>query len=414
MADYASGYDPKYGYNRNAFAHKTPATYVIGKILQGITTPIGLASEAIASSKDKKRSKSDPDAHSGVPSEQVEELKTETSISDTTEATSDHQQQGSEDYGIDRDETTWALDEAAADDAKNKKDDEEAKSNTAPEITDLISSIQPGGPPAYQRGSQMPFPVIIPQRRPGTKTRGFVRAYAPVLQDSGIDEAMFLNFLKSFHRASQASPIFDVIIISCNLASNALIINPVIGAIAGAGIFAVQMGAYIGQEMQERWRTNEFLDAANQDIFMPRGLFAMIVMYEQSVDDSMQYEKKTVDIGATALAKYGDSLLKSGDVDIEGEEGEKATKKDEIKEKMKRLRIQSGKTREAEMPVNCAPLVFPAMEAAANSAEKGDQSGLEKMKASSKGASKFVNQYMDRRAQATFVSHHCLPSYTTR
>ena len=45
-------------------------------------------------------------------------------------------------------------------------------------------------------------PVVIPQRRPGSKTRGFMRAYAPVLADYDIDEKAFLDFLKAFHKAS--------------------------------------------------------------------------------------------------------------------------------------------------------------------------------------------------------------------
>lgn len=41
-------------------------------------------------------------------------------------------------------------------------------------------------------------PVIIPRRRPQAKARGFVTAYAPVLADSRIDEAGFLEFLDGF------------------------------------------------------------------------------------------------------------------------------------------------------------------------------------------------------------------------
>ncbi len=48
-------------------------------------------------------------------------------------------------------------------------------------------------------------PIVIPQRRPGSKTRGFVRAYAPVLVDHDIDQETFLTFLRSFHKASQVS-----------------------------------------------------------------------------------------------------------------------------------------------------------------------------------------------------------------
>ncbi len=52
-------------------------------------------------------------------------------------------------------------------------------------------------------------PIVIPQRRPGSKTRGFVRAYAPVLLEHDIDQETFLTFLKSFHKASQVSRPFS-------------------------------------------------------------------------------------------------------------------------------------------------------------------------------------------------------------
>ena len=48
-------------------------------------------------------------------------------------------------------------------------------------------------------------PVVIPQRRPGSKGRGFMRAYAPVLLDYDINEEFFLAFLKTFHKASMVS-----------------------------------------------------------------------------------------------------------------------------------------------------------------------------------------------------------------
>lgn len=48
-------------------------------------------------------------------------------------------------------------------------------------------------------------PVVIPQRRPGSKGRGFMRAYAPVLSDYDMSEEFFLAFLKTFHKASMVS-----------------------------------------------------------------------------------------------------------------------------------------------------------------------------------------------------------------
>ena len=59
MSDYNSGYDPKYGYNRNAFAHKTLGTAVMGRVIKIIVTPLGLVSEAIHARNDKRRPSSD-------------------------------------------------------------------------------------------------------------------------------------------------------------------------------------------------------------------------------------------------------------------------------------------------------------------------------------------------------------------
>ena len=58
-------------------------------------------------------------------------------------------------------------------------------------------------PPRNRLSSKLQYPVIIPQRRPGSKIRGFVRAYAPVLADHDINQDTFLYFLKTFHKASQ-------------------------------------------------------------------------------------------------------------------------------------------------------------------------------------------------------------------
>lgn len=48
-------------------------------------------------------------------------------------------------------------------------------------------------------------PVVIPQRRPGSKERGFIRAYAPCLEERGIGQEAFLNFLSECNQALQGS-----------------------------------------------------------------------------------------------------------------------------------------------------------------------------------------------------------------
>ncbi|KAK0918058.1 hypothetical protein LTR57_012055 [Friedmanniomyces endolithicus] len=92
----------------------------------------------------------------------------------------------------------------------------------------------------------LPLPVIIPQRRPRNKTRGFVRAYAPVLADSDIDQATFLSFLDNLYKSSQASPVFTVIFISATIAGFAP------SLIAMAVTTAVQVAAHVGAEVQGR------------------------------------------------------------------------------------------------------------------------------------------------------------------
>ena len=52
---------------------------------------------------------------------------------------------------------------------------------------------------------RLPCPVIIPQRRPRDRSRGFARAYAPVLANCGVSQEMFLHFIKDFYEASKAS-----------------------------------------------------------------------------------------------------------------------------------------------------------------------------------------------------------------
>lgn len=57
----------------------------------------------------------------------------------------------------------------------------------------------------------LPVPVIIPERRPGSKHRGFVRAYAPVLLDCGIDQDTFMDFLIGFEASIKVRLIWQSI-----------------------------------------------------------------------------------------------------------------------------------------------------------------------------------------------------------
>lgn len=438
MSGYDSGYDPMYGYNRNAFAHKTMGTAVMGQVVKMIVTPLGLVSEAVHARKEKRRPSSnaapqeagsrsstaeggsgkedaisteeraqiEDSAYVDVPPEVAEELITSGQAESTSRKTPTHElvPQDKEEDGVDRDEADWALDEAAADGEDNELASRDEKDNVRIEerIANKAGDLATNSPLSKRSKQKLPFPVIVPQRRPGTKTRGFVRAYPPVLEEVGISQDAFLGFLKDLHTAAQASPVFDVIMIATAIAGGYP--DPIIGL----AVQAVQIAAGIGQEIQERYRTNKFLTQANKDFFIPKGLYAMIVTYKTGGSEQPDVGIERVDLGAAAVAKYGGGVQQDETVAEPGSP-EMPKMLDDVKEKMKQLRIASGETHgEAEMPVTCAPLIFPALDAAAASspAAKDERNGDgigQSIKAKSKSASKFVNDYNDRRAQASYV-----------
>ena len=52
---------------------------------------------------------------------------------------------------------------------------------------------------------KFPLPVILPQRRPQARARGFIRAYAPDLAIKDVNQETFLDFIENFNAASLAS-----------------------------------------------------------------------------------------------------------------------------------------------------------------------------------------------------------------
>ncbi|KAL4972051.1 hypothetical protein BDW66DRAFT_155090 [Aspergillus desertorum] len=63
--------------------------------------------------------------------------------------------------------------------------------NPAHLADDFLKRYPP--PPPGTASGWLRLPVIIPQRRPGVRVRGFVRAYAPDLEPCGIDQDTFMD-----------------------------------------------------------------------------------------------------------------------------------------------------------------------------------------------------------------------------
>lgn len=112
----------------------------------------------------------------------------------------------------------------------------------AASLTSMIGDAAP---------ARLSLAVIIPQRRPKKRVRGFLRAYAPDLMGCGIDQAEFMAFLDGFNSEVAASPWVGAI----NLAGAAVGAIPgfVFGAAPAVG-FSLQLAAGIYTEISARKR----------------------------------------------------------------------------------------------------------------------------------------------------------------
>ena len=98
----------------------------------------------------------------------------------------------------------------------------------------------------------------------------------------------------------------------------------------------VQAAAGIGQEIQEWYYTNKFLAQMNKELFIPKRLYTMIVTYKTSGSDQPEVGIERVDLGATAIAKYGGEVQPDTTV-AESGSSEEPKMLEDVKEKMKQL-----------------------------------------------------------------------------
>lgn len=119
-------------------------------------------------------------------------------------------------------------------------------------------------PQEIQSPGRLTLPVVLPQRRPKDRTRGFIRAYAPELMNAGIDQDMFLDFLETFNTATQASPWMNAI----NMAGIALLPLHLAPGIGQAATVALYLTVEIMKNMQSRKRlTLPHLLSASQKLY---------------------------------------------------------------------------------------------------------------------------------------------------
>ncbi|KAI0506612.1 hypothetical protein F5B22DRAFT_660160 [Xylaria bambusicola] len=151
--------------------------------------------------------------------------------------------------------------------------------------------------------ARLQYPVILPQRRPKRRHRGFIRAYAPDLLACGIDQQTFIAFLDELDKSTAWSPLVEVI----NLSTIATVAIP--GGIGAAVSIPIQIATGIYKELQGRKGQNEFLHKMNAEMFRPRGLYCLIVAYSPSAKEQVTQENIAAAVGTrteASTATFGD------------------------------------------------------------------------------------------------------------
>ena len=343
---------------------------LLGKAINPL---VGLASEAIQHNKDKKaqerrQSSPQPDnSNSSSPQQSppgdlppaYAEIATSPRSRSPSPGVSDTGSNSGDE--TDNDEDDWAR-EAIQDELANPPN-EKPVTNVSKLIGDFFARH-----PDHLRGAPyapLPCPVIIPQRRPNAKNRGFVRAYAPVLQDSGIEQSLFSDFLEGFGQAIRGQGAFTAF-------NGAVAISVMAETVAAGSVdpiihfaaLAVHLSVEAGRRVYESVKTNNYLTEMNERLFKPHGLYAMIMTYKPGSNQISQIaDMNTNTISAVAAREGGRS----------------------------KVRTSAGKATDDQIP-ECAPLIFPALENA-NDEEKAN---------AFKRSMAFIGEYQDKRAQATW------------
>ena len=265
------------------------------------------------------------------------------------------------------DEANWALDEAAEEVAAPKAKEPRLQYGVTaqPTIESFCSLVMAKFPPLNRPTNPLLRPVIIPQRRPGARNRGFIHAYAPTLADKGIPQDAFLSFIETFHQATQASPLLNVVFLSAGVVGFVpepicQITSTVIQFAAGAAIY-----------LQTTQRTHSFLDEMNDRLFKPRGLYAMVMKY-------IPNGTRPIDVQQADL----NTMISKQDAPHRSYQNFRA--------------VNAGRSYgTVEMP-DSAPLVFPALDEAAQTQDPATASKL-------KSSMAFIADYYDKRGQASYV-----------
>ncbi|KAH0840878.1 putative fad binding domain protein [Fonsecaea pedrosoi] len=321
--------------------------FPIKLLAKGVTGAYGLAREAMADHDVKKTTTGQ--THLQVPAS----TEAETDLSDTSSVESS-----------DGEAAAQELDEVQQSIAPKPKDIQLDNAHDVDEVLEAFMKRHP--PPNYSPGAGiLEMPVILPQRRPKSKERGFIRAYAPMLQTCGVEQGEFLDFLDAFGKAIKLHPVFHAFNLACAGAviASDIMVGPMFPVHVGAMV--IHTGVELSRRQYVKYESNKYLDNMNESFFKPRGLYALVMAYQPDSDDVMQNVDMNTHV-VTSIAKR-DSGRGS------------------------RFANAAGSSREVEIPES-APIIFPELD---------DLPAGEKENAFKRSSKRLVD-YFDRRAQAKF------------
>ncbi|RXG46112.1 hypothetical protein VDGE_03343 [Verticillium dahliae] len=227
-------------------------------------------------------------------------------------------------------------------------------------------------------------------RRPKNRARGFVRAYAPVLNTAGIDQATFLDFVDTFNKSLEPNPYLNVI----NLAGFAGEAAPdPFSLLIG---LAVDVGTYALLEADSRNRSSRFLDCINAGFFMPRGLACFCATWRSDAES----QEKLV----TAVDFEGQTFEAPTETDFIQQTRkamlQKSSRDDMVNKLQQQIQERMKPCRGAFNWPEPAPLIFPsADETKAVMCTKPDG----KPKGGFDRGEVWADNFSDRRAQAKWM-----------
>ena len=218
-----------------------------GKIGKGIAGIVGLGQEAYHHNKAKKEAASGNETNlSGEPSSSIDI----------------------------EDEDDWIADDAQQ---QLRPEEGDEKKESTEQIVEWFKRRHPPPKQPLSRTIRLPAPVIIPQKRPDMRSRGFVRAYAPALDSCGVDQNAFLDFIDGFHKEINKHGYFNATNIAVALSAVSYTLSVAPSAIVHFSAMAVHISIEAGRRLYISKKSNSYIDEMNAYYFQPRGLYAMIV-----------------------------------------------------------------------------------------------------------------------------------------